>query len=45
MSGVNRNIMADLRDADSVEEVQAAFSPEAIRAETGTAAEDKKEAD
>lgn len=45
MGGAKRNIMADINDEGSVsmEEYQAAMSPEAIRAETGTASEAKSE--
>ncbi len=45
MSGVNRNILADINDEGSVsmEEYQKAFSPEAIRSEKGTDAEAKSE--
>lgn len=45
MSGVKRNILADIaRDGkQSEEELQEALSPEAMRAEKGTAGEDKEE--
>lgn len=43
--GVKANILADINDEGSVPmaEYQAAFSPEAIRAEKGTAEEMKSE--
>ncbi len=45
MSGVNRNVLADINDEGSVSmaEYQAAFTPEALRAEKGTDVEDKSE--
>ena len=45
MSGVSRNINADLgkKAPVSQSEYEAAFSPESIRAEKGTDAEEKSE--
>lgn len=45
MSGVKRNILADVtRNGDTSEEgLKKAFSPEAMRAETGRADEDRAE--
>ena len=44
MSGVNRNIIADIAEKGLTgEEAMAAMSPEAIRAEKGTNEEERKE--
>lgn len=46
MSGVMRNVLADIQ-AEGVkgeEALKKAMSPEEIRSETGTAAEDRREA-
>lgn len=45
MSGVMRNIVADIAEKGikGEEALKAAMSPEAMRSETGTAAEDKRE--
>ena len=44
MSGVNRNVMADVnKGGSSMEEYKKATTPEAIRAEKGTDAEDAGE--
>jgi hypothetical protein len=44
MSGVNRNVLADIAEEGLTgEAAMAAMSPENLRAETGTAAEDKRE--
>ncbi len=45
MSGVTRNVLADINDEGSVPlaEYKAAFTPESLRAEKGTSEEAKSE--